>query len=431
MRWYGFYGRNTTNGILYPVRYGMNMMHLAEFQRLIRRSMKEAFFPGAVYAVGGASPRVMMAPPKYIQGAGVLDHIFHYLSLLDRQRFGILASSRGHRAEGGRVAESIQQSGGTSISAVFEGECSVAQVDKHSADLVDARIDCLIAVGGGKCVDAGKCIAYRVGVPVVIVPTLASNDAPCSALSVMYSDAGVMDGAEFFPDNPVLVVVDTSVVAAASARYLVAGMGDAMATWYEARVCAANPHARTVLGARPTLAAGVLGELCADILYRHGEQARQDVSSGVVSSALDDVVEANTLLSGIGFESGGLAGAHGYAQGFTNLRQVEANFLHGEMVAMGVVAQLMMEGDDAEARRVAAFFARVGLPVTLEQIGVARNKDKELEVVAAGAMGFLGFENLPFPVTQEKVTSGLLAGDALGQTVIAELGDDAYRALQA
>ena len=98
---------------------------------------------------------------------------------------------------------------------------------------------------------------------------------------------------------------------------------------------------------------------------------------------------------------------------------------------MGVVAQLMMEGDDAEARRVAAFFARVGLPVTLEQIGVARNKDKELEVVAAGAMGFLGFENLPFPVTQEKVTSGLLAGDALGQTVIAELGDDAYRALQA
>ncbi|NKB99138.1 MAG: iron-containing alcohol dehydrogenase [Pseudomonadales bacterium] len=335
--------------------------------------MREAFIPGNVYALNdngldGASPRIMIAPPKYIQGEGVLDQIHHYLSLLGCRRFGVLASSRGHNAEAGRVIESIAKSGGESVLAVFEGECSVAEVEKHSRALLDASIDCLIAVGGGKSVDAGKCVAYRVGVPVVIVPTLASNDAPCSALSVMYSDEGVMNGVEFFPENPVFVVVDTSVVAAASARYLVSGMGDAMATWYEARVCAANPKARTVLGTRPTLAAGALGELCAKILYEHGEQASLDVTSGTVSGALEDVVEANTLLSGVGFESGGLAGAHGYAQGFTNVGQVEANFLHGEMVAMGVVAQLMMEGDVTEARRVAEFFARVGLPITLEQM---------------------------------------------------------------
>jgi len=174
----------------------------------------------------------MIAPPKYIQGAGVLEHIGRYLELLGCRRFGVLASSRGHGAEGARAAESIERHGAASIAAVFGGECSLPEIEQHAAALADERVDCVIAVGGGKCVDAGKCIAERVGVPVVIVPTLASNDAPCSALSVVYTPEGVMSGAELFPNSPVLVVVDTAVVAGASARYLVSGMGDAMATWY-------------------------------------------------------------------------------------------------------------------------------------------------------------------------------------------------------
>ena len=137
-----------------------------------------------------------------------------------------------------------------------------------------------------------------------------------------------------------------------------------MATWYEARVCAANDHARNVLGVRPTMAAGALGELCASTLYEEGVRAAQDVEAGSVTAALENVVEANTLLSGIGFESGGLAGAHAYAQGYTNVPHVETNYLHGEMVAMGVTAQLLMEGEVDEAKRVASFFARVGLPIT-------------------------------------------------------------------
>ena len=122
-----------------------------------------------------------------------------------------------------------------------------------------------------------------------------------------------------------------------------------MATWYEARVCAANPEGRNVLGTRPTMAACALGQLCASTLFEQGVQACADAHTGQVTQALDDVVEANTLLSGVGFESGGLAGAHGYAQGYTNVGHVEENFLHGEMVAMGVIAQLMME-KDPEAR---------------------------------------------------------------------------------
>src|SRR5262249_30770675 len=163
---------------------------------------------------------------------------------------------------------------------------------------------------------------------------LRSNDAPCSAVSVMYTPAGVRAGVEFFPQSPTLVAIDTRLVAEAPVRYLVAGMGYAMATWYEARTCRQNPQARSVLGARPTLAASALGELCATTVFADGLAAVDAVQRREVTDALERIVEANTLLSGIGFESGGLAIAHAVAQGFTALPIVHQHYLHGEMVAM-------------------------------------------------------------------------------------------------
>jgi len=391
------------------------------------------FFPAAIYAPQEQNqtvPRVLVAPPKYVQGPGVLEHAGRYMSVLNIRRAGVLASARGHAAEAAQVIAGLSGSGVACMPVTFTGECSLEAIDASADALAEENVDCLIAVGGGKCVDAGKCIAYRLDVPVVVVPTLASNDAPCSAVSVLYTPDGVMSGIEFFPQNPVLVIVDTEVVASAPERYLVAGMGDAMATWYEAKVCLENPAARNVLGARPTLAACALGELCASTLYADGHNASAAVLCGVVDESLERIVEANTLLSGIGFESGGLAAAHGLAQGFTVLPAVEKNYLHGEMVAMGVVTQLMLQNDAAEARRVAEFFARVGLPIHLGQIGLAANQGKEIASVAAGAMAFPSIHNLPFEVTQESITQAMLDADKLGRSVAATVGDEAYRRIQ-
>ena len=126
--------------------------------------------------------------------------------------------------------------------AQFGGECSLYEIENRR-NLSPEKPDFLVALGGGKTVDAGRCIAERLSVPIVIAPTLASNDAPCSALSVVYTTEGVRESVEFFARNPTLVIVDTEVVANADERYLVAGIGDAMATWYEAKVCRANTAA--------------------------------------------------------------------------------------------------------------------------------------------------------------------------------------------
>jgi glycerol dehydrogenase len=374
-------------------------------------------------------PRVFISPQRYVQGRAVLRGVGRYLSLMRAKRVALLMSERASRNEGQQLLEGLRSAGIETVVSSFGGECSLEEIRTHVEALSSERIDCVIAAGGGKCIDAGKGVADRLGTPVVIVPTLASNDAPCSALSVLYSPEGISTGVEFYPSSPAFVVVDTDVIAAAPERYLVAGMGDAMATWYEARVCLQNPAAVTMVGARPTAASGAIGEVCAQTLFKEGRAAAAAVAANTVNDSLETVVEANTLLSGLGFESGGLAFAHGVAQSYTAIPEVHANYLHGEMVAMGTLAQLMMESRPDEAARVAEFFATVGLPIHLGQLSLDATHTSALDVVSEGTVAFPFTGNMPMPVTAELVRSALLDADRLGRTVAQKTGDAPYRRL--
>ena len=397
--------------------------------------MTQPFDPGAVYAPPQAgnlsTPRVFIAPQRYIQGDGVLEQTGRYLQLLSTHRCGVLASKRGLGADAARVIAAVEGAGIKTVAGTFDGECSIAQIEAQTKHFTEAAVDCLVAVGGGKCIDAGKAIAWRLEVPVVIVPTLASNDAPCSALSIIYTEAGTTEGVESYPNSPALVIVDTGVVAAASERYLVAGMGDAMATWYEARVCLDNPNGFTPIGARPTLAACALGEICAHTLYEQGAAATRAVINGQVDDSLEKVVEANTLLSGLGFESGGIAAAHGIAQGYPSVARVHANYLHGEMVAMGLLAQLVMDSKSDEAEKAATFFANVGLPVHLGQLSMAPEDAADLDLVAQVAVSFPLTHNMPMEVTPGVIRTAIVDAHELGERVATRVGDAAYRRLQA
>ena len=388
---------------------------------------QEVFAPASLH--GESPPRVFIAPQRYVQGPGVLEGVGRYLSLLKAERVAVLLSERGRTHEGARLTQGLHAVGIEPTTRIFGGECSLPEIEAQTAVLAGKAIDCLLAVGGGKCVDAGKAIAFRLGIPIVVVPTLASNDAPCSALSVLYSPEGVSTGIEFYPQSPALVVVDTKVIAEAPERFLVAGMGDAMATWYEARVCLSNENAVTAVGARPTLASCAIGEACATTLFEHGRAAADAVANTRIDDALERVVEANTLLSGLGFESGGLAAAHGVAQSYTEIPSVHANFLHGEMVAMGTLSQLAMESRLDEAEKVAEFFARVGLPIHLGQLGLAATDDSALNTIVEGTLDFPFIGNMPIPIDAEVVASAVQRAHDLGTAVADRVGDDAYRRL--
>ncbi len=172
-------------------------------------------------------------------------------------------SARGARGKGRTLISGLHTAGIGATHRIFQGEASLQEIERHGGALRGSGVERLIALAGGKCVDAGTAMAHRIGVPTVVAPTLASNDAPCSALSVLYTPDGVYADVAFYPLIALLVIVDTGIIAATPARLLAAGMGDAMATWHKARACRANLASLDAAGAGQTIAACAIGEACA------------------------------------------------------------------------------------------------------------------------------------------------------------------------
>ena len=344
------------------------------------------FFPRDVFSAENSIPRVMIAPARYIQGNGVLDHLGRYLSLIPARHVVVMISSGGQRRIGDRVGDALVSAEITHSTHLFDRECSYEAVENvvTAVRAEPAQPDSLIAIGGGKCIDAGKAIAFRLGVPVVVCPTVASTDAPTSAVAVMYSESGIAIGGEFYRDSPAMVVVDSGIIATAPPRFLAAGIADALASVYEIRVNVANPNGRSMVGGRPPLAVQAMVEAVGKVLFRDSVAAMAAVRQRQVTDALDNVIEANTLGSGIGFESGGLAVVHAIAKGLTVIRSLREDCLHGELVAIGILTQLLLLDEIEEAQRVIELFRPIGLPTCLSDLGL--DAETDLSEVVAMAM---------------------------------------------
>jgi glycerol dehydrogenase len=296
----------------------------------------------------------------------------------------------------------------------FGGECSLSEIERIKQTAKQHKSQAVIGAGGGKVLDAARAAAADLSLPVVNCPTVASSDAPCSALSVIYSNEGVVQGSRFYRKNPDLVLVDTQVIAMSPPRLLVAGMGDALATWFEAKTCV-DGHVKNLRGGLSTQSALALAKLCYRTLLADGADALRSVRSQVVTPALERLVEANTLLSGIGFESSGLAAAHAIHNGLTTIAATHA-YLHGEKVAFGLLAQLVMEGQPRSVlHRVLSFATEVGLPITLADIGLTELPKDQLKKIAvrATAEGET-IHNEPFEVLPDMVADAIMAADAMG-----------------
>lgn len=361
--------------------------------------------------------RVFISPSKYLQGPGELDRLGEYTKVYGNKAL-VIISAGGIKRFGERVDASFAAAGVELVYDNFNGECSQAEIDRLVAVLKDCGANVVVGLGGGKIFDTAKAVAAAVDLPVVIVPTIAATDAPCSALSVIYTDDGQFKEYQFFKQNPNLVLMDTEVITKSPVRLTVSGMGDALATYFEARACTRS-DAGTCAGGKVTGAAMALARLCYDTLMSDGIKAKLALEAGACTESVEKVIEANTLLSGLGFESAGLAGAHAIHNGMTAMEETHA-YYHGEKVAFGTLTQLVLENAD-ELYEVLDFCVEVGLPVTFEQLGVKdASYERVLEVAKLACSDADTLHNMPFEVTPEKVAAAMLAADAYGRAALAE-----------
>lgn len=356
------------------------------------------------------SERIFTSPAKYIQGKNSIEKIGYYLKDIGNQT-AVIADEIVWDIAGHKVVDALKKENIDSKEIVFNGESSEEEINRITKEAKDAGAKIIVGVGGGKTLDTSKAIADELNAYTAIVPTAASADAPTSALSVVYSDEGVFEGYRFYNRNPDLILLDTKVIAAAPPRLLASGIADAMATWVEAKAVI-NHGGKNQVGGTTTIAAKAIAQKCEEVLFQYGHLAYESAKVKAVTPALEQIVEANTLLSGLGFESGGLAAAHAIHNGFTALSGEIHHLTHGEKVAFGTLVQLALENRSInEIERYIGFYISLDLPVTLEDIKLKDAKREDIMKVAEAANVDGETIHNGFNVTADEIVDGIYAAD--------------------
>lgn len=294
--------------------------------------------------------------------------------------------------------------------AAYGQDCSETAQERLQQAFADHKADMIVGVGGGKALDTAKLLAHNARCPIATIPTSAATCAAWTALSNVYSDAGAFQYDVALPRCPDLLVLDYGLIATAPQRTLVAGIGDALAKWYEASVSSGHSD-RTLI-----IAAVQQARVLRDILFQKARPALDAPGS----ETWRDVVDASVLMAGV---IGGLGGAqcrtvaaHAVHNGLTQLPQSH-HVLHGEKVAYGILVQLRLE-ELIQGNRLAAaarqqllpLYDDIGLPKTLADLGLEAISISQLQYSAEMACTPTSdIHHLPFTVRPSDVMAAMVS----------------------
>ena len=340
---------------------------------------------------------IYQSPGRYVQGKGIVSSIAEETERLGSHAL-IIADEVVWNITEEKIKESFSANNNVDFEyEVFKGESS--------------------GLGGGKALDTGKAVAFELKASVIDFASTASMDAPTAAVSVIYNEDGSFSGYEFYPKNPDTVIVDSEIVAQAPVRLFASGMSDGLATLIEVE-STLRRQGQNMFHGKPTLASLAIAQKCEEVIFEYGYSAYTSVEKHIVTPQVDAVIEANTLLSGLGFENGGLAGAHAIHNGFTALEGDIHHLTHGEKVAYGILVQLVLENAPTEKfMKYKTFFDNINMPTTLEGLHIENTSYEELVQVGERALTPNDtFANLSDKITADEIADAILTVNDLSKS---------------
>ncbi|MFT3666961.1 glycerol dehydrogenase [Piscinibacter sp.] len=330
--------------------------------------------------------RAFGAAHRYYQGPGALGLVGQVAAGLGRRPL-LVADAVVAQLLRERAAQSCAAQGMELRWVEVRGDVTRAMVQRLVAEAgAEGGVpDVVLAAGGGKGVDAGKAVSRELGARLIVLPTSASNDGPCSESFVYYDENHRMQSVEHLPRNPDAVIVDTAVLVKAPRALLTSGIGDALCKLYEGQQ-ARGARGLNLFGGRSTLAAEQLSLACERVIREDAVAGLQSLSRGEPDESFERLIEALVLLAGLAFENSGLSIAHSMTRGLTRVPEI-AVALHGQQVGYGLLVQFMLErrspGFMAEQLR---FHRSVGLATSLRELGVAAPDGALYARIAEGVM---------------------------------------------
>ncbi len=346
---------------------------------------------------------ISLAPERYIQREGILSETGNYVKGYGRRPM-VLGDALVFSLVRPTLEEVLSKAGLLPVFVLFGGECSPGEVQRVTEMVRQESMDFVVGVGAGRVLDTSRVVAGRAKRPLITLPTCASTCSAASSVAVIY-EKGVRQEI-FNGKGPDLVLVDTSIISKAPARLLAAGMGDALAKWYEGKPI--HDHMKDRDSA--TDAAMNLSTQIKETIFTFGLEAKADVDQGRDSQAVRRIIEANILLpaivSGLGARLRA-AVAHGLLYGLGPIVHVDQN-LHGDIVAFGMIVQLCLEKKEEELTTILPFFSKLGLPLTMKALGAASLDDP---AVWEGLNRTCGkgstVHTMPFPINPKMLLEGI------------------------
>ena len=297
----------------------------------------------------------------------------------------------------------------------FGGACTQQAMDRLRDQISPLRPDFLVGMGGGKAIDTAKGVAHQLGLPLVSLPTLVSNCAPITALSVVYREDGPFDRFLFYDAPPALTMVDLELAANAPAPYFRAALGDTLAKHLESTFCARGDEPGVSIDHMSMIGVS-LSPTCYEPILRFGRAALDEVERHEAGPAMElcarSVIVSAGLVSLMANDDYNCALAHAVCYGLQLFPHVEREFLHGDLVAYGALVQLVLDGQIERARELRRFLVSLGTPVTLAQMRVPLDR-AALEAALTEATTGPDMAHIPYPITRDMVFEAMARVETL------------------